>query len=225
MFPCCTQRPRRPANTPGADWCASGGGKRVHELIGKEFVNSLAKSSWTHWQRVHGLIARARAWGRALQGGGAARCAGFSLVEVTLASTILVFLAVFTLDSVIAYRRLSDGNKGRLLADAYAWDVLWKQFNRPFDHLETATSAENLLITLPAEEARQFLPELSRNGTLPIRRYLRIRREGNLCTLTVNVYWQVSGKWYSLWQAAPDDPDGARSPYRLVRTNNSRLTE
>lgn len=151
--------------------------------------------------------------------------AGFTLIELTAASAILVLLSLFMLDSIMTYRRVSEENKCRLLADAYAWDLLWKQFNRPFDHLPQATATDDLLITLPTAEAKRDLPALSHDGKLPIRRYLRIRREGNYCTLVANVYWQVGGKWRSLWQADPTDPNGDRSPYRLVRTNNSRLTD
>ncbi|MGN0890588.1 MAG: type II secretion system protein [Candidatus Spyradenecus sp.] len=151
--------------------------------------------------------------------------AGFTLIELTAASAILILLSLFMLDSIMTYRRVSEENKCRLLADAYAWDLLWKQFNRPFDHLPQATPTDDLLVTLPAAEAKRDLPALSHNGETPIRRYLRIRREGNYCTLVANVYWQVGGKWRSLWQADPTDPNGDRSPYRLVRTNNSRLTD
>lgn len=168
--------------------------------------------------------------------------AGFSLIEVTLSSALLVLLSLFMLDSIMAYRRVSEENKCRLLADAYAWDLLWKQFNRPFDHLPTSTAPEDLLVTLPTAEAKRDLPALSNEGNLPVRRYLYIRREGNKCTLIANVYWKVGGKWRSLWQANnahfnnpdlladPDHPDTldnllATSPYRLVRTNNSRLTD
>lgn len=151
--------------------------------------------------------------------------AGFTLIELTAASAILILLSLFMLDSIMTYRRVSEENKCRLLADAYAWDLLWKQFNRPFDHLPQATATDDLLITLPTAEAKRDLPALSHDGKLPIRRYLCIRREGNYCTLVANVYWQVGGKWRSLWQADPTDPNGDRSPYRLVRTNNSRLTD
>ena len=151
--------------------------------------------------------------------------AGFTLIEITAASAVLILLSLFMLDSIMTYRRISEENKCRLLADAYAWDILWKQFNRPFDHLPAATPTDEILITLPTAEAKRDLPALSHDGALPIRRYLRIRREGNYCTLLANVYWQVGGKWRSLWQADPTDPNGERSPYRLVRTNNSRLTD
>lgn len=151
--------------------------------------------------------------------------AGFTLIELTAASAILILLSLFMLDSIMTYRRVSEENKCRLLADAYAWDLLWKQFNRPFDHLPAATAVDDLLVTLPTAEAKRDLPALSHDGKLPVRRYLRIRREGNYCTLVANVYWKVGGKWRSLWQADPSDPNGDRSPYRLVRTNNSRLTD
>ena len=102
-----------------------------------------------------------------------------------------------------------------------------KEALSPFSSLllPATTPTDEILITLPTAEAKRDLPALSHDGKLPIRRYLRIRREGNYCTLLANVYWQVGGKWRSLWQADPTDPNGERSPYRLVRTNNSRLTD
>lgn len=153
------------------------------------------------------------------------RKAGFTLIELTASVAILCLLSLFTLDSIMTYRRIAEENKCRLLADAYAWDILWKQFNRPFDHLQSTTDVTSLLTTLPAEEAARDLPDLSHDGRLPIHRYLRIQRDADTCTLTVNVYWQVAGKWRSLWEAGSDDPNAERVPYRLVRSYNSRTTE
>ncbi len=160
--------------------------------------------------------------------------AGFTLVEVTLTSALLVLLSVFMLDSIMTYRRISEENKCRLLADAYIWDHLWKQFNRPFDHLPTSTAPDELTLQIPEAEAKRDLPVLSRDGKLPVYRTLYIRRDGNKCTFFANLTWQVGGKWRSLWQyngptlddlSVPINDLITSSPYRLVRTNNSRLTD
>ena len=62
---------------------------------------------------------------------------GVTLVEVMLAGAIAVLFTLALMEGLIVAAKLSNENSQLLAADAYAWDMAWKWFNKKYDDLVT----------------------------------------------------------------------------------------
>ena len=74
---------------------------------------------------------------------------GFTIIEVMLAGSIILVIALALFEGVMAGARTCHENSELLAADAYAWDVAWKRFNEDFSQSYKSASlplviAENL---------------------------------------------------------------------------------
>jgi len=63
---------------------------------------------------------------------------GVTLVEVMLAGGIAVMMTLSIMEGLIVAAKISNENSQLLAADAYAWDMAWKWFNKKYDDLATA---------------------------------------------------------------------------------------
>ncbi len=62
---------------------------------------------------------------------------GMTLIEVMLAGGIAVLMTLSTMEGLIDAAKTSNENSQLLAADAYAWDMAWKWFNKTFNDLST----------------------------------------------------------------------------------------
>ena len=63
---------------------------------------------------------------------------GMTLIEVMLAGAITVLFTLALMEGLIVAAKISNENAQLLAADAYAWDMAWKWFNKKYDDLTTA---------------------------------------------------------------------------------------
>ena len=69
---------------------------------------------------------------------------GVTLIEVMLAGAITVLFTLSLMEALIVSAKISNENAQLLAADAYAWDVAWKWFNKKYDDL-TTTDANGII--------------------------------------------------------------------------------
>ena len=69
---------------------------------------------------------------------------GMTLVEVMLAGAITVLFTLSLMEALIVSAKISNENAQLLAADAYAWDMAWKWFNKKYDDL-TTTDANGII--------------------------------------------------------------------------------
>ena len=67
------------------------------------------------------------------------RKAGFTLVEVMVAGSILALLSCASLEGIIVAVRVSRENAQHLAAEALAFDLAWLHFNRDYDDLRKSS--------------------------------------------------------------------------------------
>jgi len=69
--------------------------------------------------------------------------AGFTLVEVMIASALLVIAGIALYGSAISASRMTAMAKDHAAAQGIAFDELWRQYNRPLADFEDITVATN----------------------------------------------------------------------------------
>ena len=75
--------------------------------------------------------------------------AGFTLVEVMVAGSVLAFLSVALFEGVIVAWRISRENAERMAAEAFAFDLAWMKFNVEYKSLASGTTSYRVSENVP----------------------------------------------------------------------------
>lgn len=75
--------------------------------------------------------------------------AGFTLVEVMVAGSVLALLVCALLEGVIVASRIARENSEALAADAFAFDLAWMKFNEDYMSLRLGTTTYNVSENVP----------------------------------------------------------------------------
>lgn len=70
--------------------------------------------------------------------------AGFTLVELVFASTLMLVASLALFGGISYCSRVTHDNSQLLAADAYAFDVAWMRFNENYDSFTPLLLAENI---------------------------------------------------------------------------------
>lgn len=82
---------------------------------------------------------------------------GFTLIEVTLASSIIGLCAIALFEGVMVTTRIAHANSQLLVAEGVAWDAAWKRFNESYDNLVlNETTGWQTLAAAAAPELRGY---------------------------------------------------------------------
>lgn len=74
---------------------------------------------------------------------------GFTIVEVAVASALLLLAGFALYSSVISASRMTEMAKDYTAAQGIAFDTLWELYNRPFSEFENITAATNWTVNPP----------------------------------------------------------------------------
>lgn len=123
--------------------------------------------------------------------------AGITLVEVMIASAVLLLVSLSLFEGLIVSARIAKENSEYLAADAYAFDIAWRVFN---ENYTTLTAGTSISTTVPTND----VPVLSRPSWPAPEKQVDIENAANGRLITVDVYWGPSthrrklSEWHTL---------------------------
>lgn len=75
--------------------------------------------------------------------------AGFTLVEVMVAGSVLALLSLAFFEGVIVASKIARENSERMAAEAFAFDLAWMRFNEAYKSLALGTRSYNVAQNVP----------------------------------------------------------------------------
>lgn len=152
------------------------------------------------------------------------RKSGFTLTEVLVASAIILLGFTAILQGMIYAKDRSEAIRDRCIADSFAWQWLWIQFNEDWQHLQNADS----IITIDNSAwLRAQLPELAKNGRPVALRYeIDDKHQGStnhwIAKISIKQLNWTNGKGQIKSLISEEDFRNDTSPYAILRAESPR---
>lgn len=161
---------------------------------------------------------------------------GMTLVEVMLAGSITVLVALSLMEGLIVAAKISHENAQMMAAEAYAWDTAWLWLNKSYEKLNGSTTAQwypdqngyvissnacpMLCKELTGADARCYIRVSANAGATALQRHGVAETESKL--IEVDVAWGPTGNRLRLNSLAPASAKSYHTPVMVSKCSIER---